>query len=164
MPRRPRCNHTPNFRVKVALGVIKGEGEMAELSQEFNDHANQVKQWKGQLLRERTGFLARKSVSKIKFRSLMCIDRSVADKANLVPHNPKKIPLNDKAIPYRFNRKLLNSNTIPQIDNCIPNFDNGFPCSVAILPVLPCYSARKTGEIETVYPGTGHTTILSSWF
>ncbi len=49
MPRRPRRNHTPSFKAKVALAAVKGEKTMVELAQEFDVHANQIKQWKDQL-------------------------------------------------------------------------------------------------------------------
>ena len=54
MPRRPRRNHTPVFKSKVALAAIKGDKTLAELSQQFDVHANQITQWKNQLL-ERAG-------------------------------------------------------------------------------------------------------------
>jgi transposase len=50
MTRRPRRNHSPAFKAKVALAAIKGEKTMVELSQQFDVHANQIKQWKDQLL------------------------------------------------------------------------------------------------------------------
>ena len=50
MPRRPRRNHTPVFKSKVALAAIKGEKTVAELAQQFDVHANQITQWKTQLL------------------------------------------------------------------------------------------------------------------
>lgn len=55
MPRRPRRNHTPAFKAKVALAAVKGEKTMAELSQEFDVHVNQIKQWKDLLLEGATG-------------------------------------------------------------------------------------------------------------
>jgi len=54
MPRRPRRNHTPVFKSKVALAAIKGDKTLAELAQQFDVHANQITQWKTQLL-ERVG-------------------------------------------------------------------------------------------------------------
>ncbi len=54
MPRRPRRNHTPVFKSKVALAAIKGDKTVAELAQQFDVHANQITQWKSQLL-ERAG-------------------------------------------------------------------------------------------------------------
>jgi transposase len=50
MPRRPRRNHTPVFKSKVALAAIKGDKTVAELAQRFDVHANQITQWKCQLL------------------------------------------------------------------------------------------------------------------
>jgi transposase len=43
MTRRPRRNHTPAFKAKVALASLKGEKTPAELAQHFDarqpDHA-----------------------------------------------------------------------------------------------------------------------------
>jgi transposase len=50
MSRRPRRNHTPVFKSKVALAAIKGDRTVAELSQQFDVHSNQITQWKMQLL------------------------------------------------------------------------------------------------------------------
>jgi transposase len=50
MSKRPRRNHTPAFKAKVALAAIKGEQTLAELAQQFDVHPNQITQWKGQLL------------------------------------------------------------------------------------------------------------------
>src|ERR1017187_5075765 len=50
MSRRPRRNHTATFKAKVALAAIKGEKTLSELAQEFDIHANQITQWKSQLL------------------------------------------------------------------------------------------------------------------
>jgi transposase-like protein len=50
MKRRPRRNHTPAFKAKVALAAVKGEKTLAELAQQFDIHPNQITQWKGQLL------------------------------------------------------------------------------------------------------------------
>lgn len=50
MPRRPRRNHTPAFKSKVALAAIKGDKTVAELAQQFDVHSNQITQWKNQLL------------------------------------------------------------------------------------------------------------------
>ncbi|WP_298965091.1 IS3 family transposase [uncultured Roseibium sp.] len=55
MTRRPRRNHSPAFKAKVALAAIKGEQTLVELSQQFDVHANQIKQWKDQLLEGATG-------------------------------------------------------------------------------------------------------------
>lgn len=50
MTKRPRRNHSPAFKAKVALAAIKGEKTMVELAQQFDVHPNQIKQWKDQLL------------------------------------------------------------------------------------------------------------------
>ena len=50
MPRRPRRNHSPAFKSKVALAAIKGEQTISELAQRFDVHPNQITQWKSQLL------------------------------------------------------------------------------------------------------------------
>ena len=46
MQRRPRRNHTPAFKAKVALAAIKGDRTLAE---QFDVHPNQITQWKVQL-------------------------------------------------------------------------------------------------------------------
>jgi transposase len=46
MTRRPRRNHTPAFKAKVALAAVKGEKTLAELAQQFDIHPNQVTQWR----------------------------------------------------------------------------------------------------------------------
>lgn len=50
MTRRSRRNHTPVFKAKVALAAIKGEKTLEELAQQFDVHANQITQWRSQLL------------------------------------------------------------------------------------------------------------------
>ena len=60
MTRRPRRNHSPAFKAKVALAAIRGEQTLVELSQQFDVHANQIKQWKDQLLEGRQAFSAMK--------------------------------------------------------------------------------------------------------
>ena len=49
MPRRPRRNHTPAFKAKVALAAIKGDQTLAQLAEQFDVHANQITAWKAQL-------------------------------------------------------------------------------------------------------------------
>ena len=50
MAKRPRRNHSPAFKAKVALAAIKGDKTIVELSEQFDVHANQITQWKNQLL------------------------------------------------------------------------------------------------------------------
>ena len=49
MSRRPRRNHTPAFKAKVALAAVKGDRTLAQLAQHFDVHPNQITSWKGQL-------------------------------------------------------------------------------------------------------------------
>ena len=47
--RRPRRNHTPGFKAKVALAAIKGDRTLAELAEQFDVRPNQITSWKAQL-------------------------------------------------------------------------------------------------------------------
>ena len=51
--RRPRRNHTATFKAKVAVAALKGDKTMAELAEKFDVHANQITQWRTQLLEGR---------------------------------------------------------------------------------------------------------------
>ena len=55
MSRRPRRNHTPAFKAKVALAAIKGERTLADLAHQFDVHPNRITQWKAQLLEGAAG-------------------------------------------------------------------------------------------------------------
>ncbi len=55
MTRRPRRNHSPAFKAKVALAAIKGEKTLAELAEQFDVHPNQITQWRSQLLEGAAG-------------------------------------------------------------------------------------------------------------
>ena len=59
MTKRPRRNHSPAFKAKVAIAAIKGEKTLAELAQQFDVHPNQITQWRGQLLEGATAVSAR---------------------------------------------------------------------------------------------------------
>jgi transposase len=49
MSRRPRRNHAPAFKAKLALAAIKGDRTLAELAEQFDVHPNQITSWKAQL-------------------------------------------------------------------------------------------------------------------
>ena len=55
MTRRPRRNHSPSFKARVALEAIKGERTLADLAQHFNVHPNLITQWREQLLEGASG-------------------------------------------------------------------------------------------------------------
>jgi transposase-like protein len=48
--KRKRRTHKPEFKAKVALTAIQGELTMAEMVNKFDVHANQITEWKKQLL------------------------------------------------------------------------------------------------------------------
>ncbi len=48
MSKRPRRNHSPAFRAKVALAAVKGEKTLAELAQQYDVHPNLINQCRSQ--------------------------------------------------------------------------------------------------------------------
>ena len=48
--RRPRRNHSPAFKARVALEALRGEKTLAELAAQHDVHANQITTWKNELL------------------------------------------------------------------------------------------------------------------
>ena len=44
-----------SFKAKVALAAIKGDKTLSELAEQFDVHANQITQWKSQLLEGAAG-------------------------------------------------------------------------------------------------------------
>ena len=47
--RRPRRKLTAKFKAQVALAALKGDKSLAELSAQYEVHANQISAWKAQL-------------------------------------------------------------------------------------------------------------------
>ena len=62
MARRPRLNHCPAFKAKVALAALKGDRTMSELATQFDVRPNQIKQWNDQLLEGVTGVCAFRNI------------------------------------------------------------------------------------------------------
>lgn len=52
MVRNMRKGYEGAFKAKVSLEALKGEKTLAQLSSEFGVHANQIRQWRKQLLEE----------------------------------------------------------------------------------------------------------------
>lgn len=50
MSKRPRRNHAPAFKAKVALDALKGDQTIVELAERYQVHPNQITGWKKQLL------------------------------------------------------------------------------------------------------------------
>jgi transposase len=50
MSKRPRRNHAPTFKAKVALEAQKGDQTIVELAERYQVHPNQITEWKKQLL------------------------------------------------------------------------------------------------------------------
>lgn len=50
MSRRPRRNHSPAFKAKVALEAIRNEQPLITIAERFDVHPNQITKWKRQLL------------------------------------------------------------------------------------------------------------------
>ena len=48
--RRPRRNHSPAFKARVALEALKGEKTVAELATLHDVHPTQIVSWKNELL------------------------------------------------------------------------------------------------------------------
>ena len=52
--RRPRRNHSPAFKARVALEALKGEKTTAALAAQYEVHATQITSWKNELLQRAT--------------------------------------------------------------------------------------------------------------
>ncbi|MGA1810604.1 IS3 family transposase [Sphingobium sp. WW5] len=63
MSRRPRRNHSPAFKAKVALAAIKGEKTLAELAHDYDLHPNQITTWRTQLLEGAAGVFGSEKAS-----------------------------------------------------------------------------------------------------
>lgn len=50
MSKRPRRNHSPAFKARVAVEALKDGQTLVELAERFQVHPNQITEWKKQLL------------------------------------------------------------------------------------------------------------------
>jgi transposase-like protein len=50
MSRRPRRNHSPAFKAKVAIAALGDDKTMADIAHKHDVHPNQVTDWRRQLL------------------------------------------------------------------------------------------------------------------
>jgi len=50
MSKRPRRNHAPAFKAKVAVEALKGDQTVVELAERYQVHPNQITEWKKKLL------------------------------------------------------------------------------------------------------------------
>lgn len=64
MSRRPRRNHSPAFKAKVAVDAIRGEKTLAELAKLHDVHPNQITDWKNQLFERAAGVFGVSSTTK----------------------------------------------------------------------------------------------------
>ena len=44
--KRKRRNHSASVKAKVALAAIRGDKSLAELSEQFDVHQNQIQDWR----------------------------------------------------------------------------------------------------------------------
>ncbi len=62
--KRTRQDHAPGFKAMVALAAIKGDKTLAELSEHFDVHSNQILEWKQQLQKSAVNVFDSSSKSK----------------------------------------------------------------------------------------------------
>ena len=55
MSRRPRRNHSPAFKAKVAIEALADGKTIAEVAQKHDVHPNQVTEWRKQLTERAAG-------------------------------------------------------------------------------------------------------------
>jgi transposase-like protein len=81
MTKRPRRNHTPAFKAKVALAALKGDKTLADLAQQFDVHPNQITQWKAQLQEGAAGVFGSEARSDTAAPTvdLKSLDRSIGE-------------------------------------------------------------------------------------
>jgi transposase-like protein len=73
MVQNMRKAHGAAFKARVALEAVKGEKTIAQLSSEVGVHANQIRQWREQLLEEFPWIFSSVSVATMPFPSLLSL-------------------------------------------------------------------------------------------
>ena len=76
--KKPRRNHSPAFKARMVLEVLRGEKTLAQLSALHEVHVTQLTSWKNELLDGHRGSLAaeRPRVLPIKYGFASCTRRS----------------------------------------------------------------------------------------
>ena len=74
-----RRNFSNDFKAKVALSAIRGDGTMAELASRYDIHPNMITKWKRQALAGmKEGFGRNAANSDVKRRSRPCRQKSAS--------------------------------------------------------------------------------------
>ena len=63
---KSRRKHSPSFKARVALEVLKGEETIAELANRFEVHPSQIRKWKNSLAEGATGIFGSEQSQKKK--------------------------------------------------------------------------------------------------
>ena len=83
--RRPRRNHSPQFKAKVALGALRGAHTLAKLAERFDVHLNQITQWKVQAMENMALALTRGPLARPpKPSARSCMPRSASGRWNAI--------------------------------------------------------------------------------
>lgn len=63
MSRRPRRNHSPAFKAKVAIEALSEGKTVAEIAHKHDVHPNQVTEWRRQLMERAAGVFGAPAVA-----------------------------------------------------------------------------------------------------
>ena len=147
--RRPRRNHRPQFKARVALAAVKGEKTLAELSSQFDVHPNQITQWKSQLLeqaasvfnggRSRTGSRMRKKLLraegfKVGRRHVRTLMRTMGVEALYRKKNTSRRHPGHEVFPYLLRgRTITEANQVWALDITYIPMARGFVYFVGVM-------------------------------